>query len=105
MSLQKQFVTRARLRVLFRLHRIQQRALQGEFSTRVLRENTPDPSNRQPAGTVSQLVGYYNEKGAQVGMAHQYVLPDGSLGASGKPDPKCLRVGSILYVVSAKRIK
>lgn len=31
---------------------------------------------------------YYSVAGDPVAIVHQYVLPDGMLGASGRPDPK-----------------
>src|ERR1700678_2347899 len=43
----------------------------------------------QPIGTVSEIVPY-RLKGKQIAICHQYRLPNGSLGASGLPDPKML---------------
>jgi hypothetical protein len=89
--------------MMFRKHRIRRRMLDGEFSTRVLKQHAPDPSNNQVPGTVSQMVGYYNKNGAQVALVHQYMQPDGRLGGrSRKPSPKALRVGNTLFVASAK---
>jgi hypothetical protein len=57
-----------------------------------------DPArSSQPFCTRSQVVAYYDPTGARVALAHQYLRPDGSLGASGKPDPKWLRVGQVIY--------
>jgi hypothetical protein len=46
--------------------------------------------HHQPPGTKSEMIPYYNgiEK---VAICHQYTLPDGTIGASGKPDPKMIR--------------
>ena len=51
----------------------------------------------QPPGTRSQVVSYWF-MGSKIAVCHQYVLPDGSFGASGKPDPKALEYqGHRLY--------
>ena len=36
------------------------------------------------------MVRYLDADGNVVAMVHQYLLPDGTLGASGNPDPKWL---------------
>ena len=57
------------------------------------------PTNGMPPCTRSQAIGF---KSAQtpaqlVAVVHQYVLADGSLGASGRPDPKLLLHDGVLY--------
>lgn len=42
----------------------------------------------EPPGVRSQILYYYDQNGEPVAIVHQYVRPDGSLGGSGKPDPK-----------------
>jgi hypothetical protein len=49
-------------------------------------KDVPGPSH-QPPGTRSQSVPYFLA-GHRIAICHQYTLPDGSFGASGKPDPK-----------------
>lgn len=51
-------------------------------------KSKPGPAH-QPIGTRSESVGYFLD-GERIAVCHQYVLPDGSLGASGKPDPKAI---------------
>ena len=51
-----------------------------------------------PAGTRSQTV-YYMQGQTRVAVVHQFVLPDGTLGASGLPDPKWLRDGTRILAV------
>lgn len=46
----------------------------------------------EPPGTRSQMVFYVDHQGKVVALVHQYLRPDGSIGASGKPDPKKLIV-------------
>lgn len=44
------------------------------------------------------MVWYYDESLEGVALVHQYLRPDGSLGGSGKPDPKRLLLDDeILY--------
>ncbi|HEV8364995.1 MAG TPA: hypothetical protein VGQ52_15885 [Gemmatimonadaceae bacterium] len=52
-----------------------------------------------PAGTRSQIIAYHAFGGAMVAVVHQYLLPDGSIGASGLPDPKRLLINNMLYIV------
>ena len=40
-----------------------------------------------------------DKEGNVIGMAHAYVKPDGTYGASGKLDPKRLRIGTKTYYV------
>ena len=63
------------------------RAQGGDVSTVVAQEYTPDPRVGEPDGAVSQLVLYVLD-GEPVALVHQYLRPDGTLGASGLPDPK-----------------
>jgi hypothetical protein len=48
----------------------------------------PGPPH-QPPGTRSQSVPYFLMS-HKIAVCHQYVLPDASFGASGKPDPKMI---------------
>lgn len=50
-----------------------------------------------PAGTLSQIVAVVDAEGTQVAEYHRYLLPDGSIGASGLLDPKGIRVGGTYY--------
>ncbi len=53
----------------------------------------------QPAGTTSEIHVYFDLEMLRVAVVHQYVLPDGSLGGSGRPDPKRLLLDNeILFV-------
>src|SRR3990172_8134823 len=48
------------------------------------------PPPRHPPCTRSQFVIYRTRDGEPVAGVHQYLLPDGRFGGSGKPDPKRL---------------
>ena len=52
-----------------------------------------------PPCTSSQLVGYKSATGEVVALAHQYLLADGRIGASGRPDPKYLVQDNTIYKI------
>ncbi|MFC2069746.1 hypothetical protein ACFLTB_01025 [Chloroflexota bacterium] len=51
----------------------------------------------EPLCTRSQIVVYYNPDGQPVALVHQYKRRDGSLGQSGKPDPKRMFISGKTY--------
>ena len=71
----------------------------GELSPRLVREHHPSsPKARVPFCTQSQSIAYLDGNGDEVVLVHQYLQPDGTLGASGLPDPKRLLKDGVLYV-------
>ena len=67
---------------------------------RVLRSGDPDPLYNLPKGAKSEIVGYFNQFGKKIAEIHRYILPDGTLAASGKPDPKAVfHLGVLHYLV------
>jgi hypothetical protein len=52
----------------------------------------------EPYGTRSQTIRYYDSNRQWVVVVHQYLRPDGTLGASGKQDPKRLRIGNTIFI-------
>ena len=52
---------------------------------------------REPYCTRSQMLSYLDDNGNEVARVHQYLRPDGQIGASGKPDPKRLLLNGTLY--------
>jgi len=58
------------------------------------------PKAREPTCTRSQIVHYYDvRRRTKVAIVHQYVRPDGSLGASGRPDPKRIIDDGTIYTL------
>ena len=55
----------------------------------------------EPEGTRSQVIRYLDPAGQWVVVIHQYLRPNGSLGASGKPDPKRLKIGETIFLSTA----
>ena len=94
-----QFVDQATLLRLFNETTYSLSAETGEFQTEVVYEGTPRPSSGQTHGTRSQRVQWYDSSGNWVATVHQFVKPDGSLGGGGKPDPKRVRIGNVVYVL------
>ena len=54
-----------------------------------------------PPGTRTQTIRYFKDRQWVVEI-HQYLRPDGTLGASGQPDPKRLRMNGFIYTVPPK---
>lgn len=65
-----------------------------------IRADRPAPPAIGPPGTRSQLVRYF-DGATLVAEVHRYLRPDGTLGASGMPDPKgLLHDGRWYYTVT-----
>lgn len=84
---------------MFNEGRYFERMLAGEFRAVIVSQNRRRRGDRQVRGMMSQTVDYWDDQGHKVARVHQYRKKDGTLGASGKPDPKVLRVGDILYAL------
>ena len=54
----------------------------------------------EPYCTHSQYVQYYDPNGAWMVGMHRYLRPDGRLGASGREDPKRVRLENTIYISS-----
>lgn len=75
------------------------RVASGELQARILKDRHPSaPRARVPHCTRSQSIAYLDANGDEVAMVHQYLQPNGTLGGSGRPDPKRLLVDGVLYV-------
>jgi len=77
-----------------------ERALQGEFRV-TIRDNihfTRRQARKRGFQYCSrgQIVRYIDNQGTIIAVVHQIRSPDGSLGASGKPDPKYLRLDDMI---------
>lgn len=90
-------VSVAKLQELFNAVGFDQLVAQGQVTVHVLKEHPAPPGANQAAGTLSQMIAYRDKSGAMLATAHRYLKPDGTLGGSGRPDPKSLMVGSILH--------
>jgi len=63
----------------------------------------PAPAH-EPYCTESQQVSYRDSAtGEELARAHRYVRPDGSLGASGMPDPKRVFLKGVWYRIVKRK--
>lgn len=53
----------------------------------------------EPYCTHSQMIRYLDQTGQWIVEIHQYLRPDKSIGGGGKPDPKRLRIGNVVFIV------
>ena len=65
----------------------------GDVAQMIQSSNVPSPSSGQPRGTRSERIVYF-DGGQLIAVAHRFVAPDGSIGGSGRPDPKAVRFGN-----------
>lgn len=93
-----------RLQKIFNRARFWERAQQGEFHQVIISEGKNSPPH-EPAGTRSQMVSYRDANGDEVARVHQYLRPDGTLGASGRPDPKRLFYNGVIYIYAPSKPK
>jgi len=86
------------MRERFNTGRYRERLHSGEFSAVVMDECKPRADvATEPLGTMSQMVSYRDKDDNEVACVHQYLRPDGTLGASGLPDPKKLFEEGVHY--------
>lgn len=96
------YVDASKMRSLFSDGDFVVRVRNGELSELVLESNHPSPPRAsEPRCTRSQIVAYLDWSGQTVAIVHQYRRRDGTLGASGQPDPKQLWHDGFLYVLEA----
>ena len=98
-SVQIVYVSGEEIRRLFNECQYFEQSQRGEITKRqISKDHEVDPTKSgQPPGTKSQIIEYLDKNLNQVAIVHQYRLPSGQLGGSGRPDPKTLRIGNILY--------
>lgn len=78
------------------------RAQRGELRLDIVSDNHPSPPLAdEPFCTYSQLIEYYTLTGTKVAVVHQYLRPDGTIGASGVPDPKMVLDRGVVYMAAS----
>jgi len=99
-KLRLQKVSQIELRRIFNEESYASRIAAGAYFEKLIREGHPSPPrSNEPPCTRSQILAYLDDAGRTVTIVHQYLRPDGTLGASGKPDPKKLFHSGVLYVI------
>ena len=93
-----------RLRKLFNAGRYEQLVQAGTLRAQLLRDGHPAaPLANEPFCTRSQSIAYLDGDGNEIARVHQYLRPDGSIGLSGRPDPKRLLRDGVLYILRTPR--
>lgn len=86
------------MRKLFNENRFWERTKTGELTAVVTDNRHPALTKaNEPICTYSQAVSYRDADNSEVARVHQYLRPDGKIGASGLPDPKRLYLNGTLY--------
>jgi hypothetical protein len=75
----------------------------GELTEVLLEECVSTLLPNEPGPIRSQSVSYRDTDNQEIARVHQFLRPDGSLAASGRPDPKRLLENGILYRLEKKR--
>lgn len=92
----------AALRKLFNESGYWEQYKNGRLHTILRKSKHPgSPLAREPVCTQSQYITYVNEAGEKIAGVHQYLRPDGTIGLSGRPDPKEVYIDGILYIIDS----
>ncbi|MBM4438323.1 MAG: hypothetical protein FJ029_14115 [Actinobacteria bacterium] len=98
----KRRVSARELRDLFNASGLTERAEDGTVSVILRADRHPSPPRGDhPVCTRSQSLEYVDANGTRLAVAHRYLRPDGTLGGSGRPDPKAVLVGGELLIAVA----
>jgi hypothetical protein len=95
------------LRLIFNESRFEEKLKTGELSQKILKEGHPSPPQaHEPTCTRSQIIAYCDTNDNRIALVHQYLRPDGTIGASGRPDPKTILIdGELRFVVDPSKAK
>ena len=104
MPLRKAYVSPDDLRTIFDRGRYPERAQSGELVRRELVRGRPSLSSAHPADAISRRVAYCDHEGRELAVAHELILPDGTIGGSGRPDPMRVDEDGTLYISTARFI-
>ena len=96
------YVSEDELRRIFNEGRYYERMRKGEFHPRMIEEKPCKRGDRRIRNTMSQTVEYWDNFGRFIARVHQFRKRDGSLGGSGRPDPKVLVHDGVLYLIDMR---
>jgi hypothetical protein len=80
-----------------------ERVKSGLLTEHVLESGVSSLLVHEPGPILSQSVSYRDSDGFEVARIHQFLRSDGSVAASGRPDPKRLIQDGIMYRLEKKR--
>jgi hypothetical protein len=98
----RELVSKDLLRGMFNEDRYCERMLEGEFQARIVAQNRKRRGDSRVRNTLSQTVEYWDKFGNLIARVHQYRKRDGSLGGSGRPDPKMQLHEGVLYALDMR---
>lgn len=91
-------VTEWKMRWLFKRHHFLAKVKRGELIQNITRDTHPSRTvANEPFCTRTQEISYLDSNRQELARVHQYLRADGTIGASGMPDPKRLMLGNQLY--------
>jgi len=86
------------MRRIFNEGDYQGKVLAGQLIEKIRRDTHPSRTEaEEPYCTRTQEISYVDADDREIVRVHQYMRTDGTLGASGLPDPKRILVGEIMY--------
>jgi len=74
----------------------------GTWTSHVLASHRSTLLSHEAVEITSVMLSYRDRDGNEMARVHQFVRPDGSLAASGKPDPKRLIQDGVMYRLEKK---
>lgn len=99
-----EWVTPVIIRQIFNENNLANMAKDGQLITSLSRDSHPEVFIKgEPYCTHSQIIYYYTQENELVAVVHQYLRPDGTIGASGLPDPKRLIWNNRILAVRSER--
>jgi len=91
------------MRKIFNEGQYWEKSQSGEFSAITIADRHPSlTAANEPFCTFSQMISYRDSSNAEMARVHQYLRPDGTIGASGRPDPKRVFANGNLYRLKKK---
>lgn len=95
-------ISESELREKFNKGQIWERTLSGEFHWVPISVHTPT-SLDEPVGTESLMISIRDSDAQEIARAHMYWRSDKTIGGKGRPDPKQIREGNIIFKQLRKR--
>ena len=74
-----------------------EKVLNREWTEHILESRISDALEKETVQITSVMISYHDENGEEMARVHQYMRPDRSIAASGRPDPKRLVQDGVLY--------
>ncbi len=91
------------MRKIFNEGRYWEKTQSGEFSAVVSQDRHPSlTAANEPFCTRSQMISYRDASDFEMARVHQDLRTDGTIGASGRPDPKRVYANGTLYRLKKK---